>query len=146
MRAGEHHPQFVVADRVDIHLGTRLNLVQDSRQFLSGAHSLATQSIAGAVARHGEHPSAGVVWDAVTRPCPQCLGEGFLDGVLGDGEIARPSGQRGHGRPPLPPKDAVQVDHALQAGESRQLAHFDGRRRNHRRQLHRLVAITAASR
>ena len=112
MRAGEHHPQLVVADRVNVHLGARPDLVDHRGQFLSRAHRLATQSVAGAVARHGQHPSAGVVRHAVARPRPQRLGEGFLDGVLGDGEITRPSGQRGHGRAPLPPKDAVQVDHS----------------------------------
>src|SRR5947209_8400451 len=113
MRAGEHHPELVIADWVSVDFGPTLDVVHYGGQFLSRPQRLATQPVAGPVARHGQHPTAGVVRNAVARPYPQRLGEGLLDGVFGDGEITGPPGEGGHGRTPLPPKDAVQVGHSL---------------------------------
>ena len=69
MRAGEHHPQFVVADGIHVDaIGARSDVVHHGREFLSRADGFASQPIKGAVAGNRHDPSAGVVGHAVARP------------------------------------------------------------------------------
>ena len=89
-----------------------LYVIHDVGQFLSGTRRFAAQPIAGAVAGDGQQPPAGAIGHTVAVPCAKCLGAGFLDGVLGDGEIAGPPRKRGDGGSPFPAEDAVQVGHS----------------------------------
>jgi hypothetical protein len=97
MRAGDHHPQFVVAGLVRHSRAAGRNgliLAEHGGEFLSGPDRFAPQSIQRTVAGDRHDPSASVVGHAVTRPGPQCLGEGLLNGVFGDSNIARPACER----------------------------------------------------
>ena len=87
------------------------NVAEHRGEFLSGSCGFAAQPVQGTVARGRHDPCAGVGGHAVARPGPQSFGEGLLDGVLGDGEIAGPARERRDGRTPFAPKDAVQVGH-----------------------------------
>ena len=141
---GEHHPQLVVADRMRNAraVGAGADVVDHGGQFLSRTDRLAAQSVQRAVARDRDDPSAWVVRHAVARPGPQRLGEGLLDSVLCDGEVARPPRERGDSRPPFAPKDAVQVGHSVsETGDAGQPSQLHRRRRDHRGHLDRLVAV-----
>ena len=116
MRAGEHHPQLVIANRMRVGvIGACPDIVHDSRQFLSGTDGFAAQPVPGTVACDGHQPSAGTVGQTVAGPGAQRLGAGFLDGVLRDGEVAGPPRERGDGGAPFPAEDAVQVGHSRDA-------------------------------
>ena len=100
---GEHHPQLVIADRMRNAraVGAGANVVDHGGQFLPRTDRLAAQSVQRAVARDRDDPSAWVVRDAVARPGPQRLGEGFLDSVLCDGEVAPTTARARRQRPPI---------------------------------------------
>ena len=88
------------------------DVVDHGGKLLSGPDGFAAQPIEGAVASDRHHPSARIGGHPVARPCAQGFGEGFLDGVFGDGEVTGPARERGDGGAPFAPKDAVQVGHS----------------------------------
>jgi len=90
-------------------IGAGSDIVHHGCEFLSRADGFASQPIQGPIAGNRDDPSASVVGHAVARPGAQRLGEGFLDGVFGDREVTGPAGERGDGRAPFTPKDAVQL-------------------------------------
>ncbi len=92
-------------------VGAGPDVVDHGCEFLSRPDGFASQPIQRPVAGNRHDPSARVVGHAVARPGAQRLGEGFLDGVFGDGEVTGPAGERRDGRAPFAPKDAVQVGH-----------------------------------
>ncbi len=93
-------------------VGACPDVVDHGGELLSGPDGFAAQPVEGTVARDRHHPSARIVGHPVARPGAQGFGEGFLDGVFGDGEITGPARERGDGGAPFAPKDAVQVGHS----------------------------------
>ena len=93
-------------------VGARDYVIEHRCEFLSGTRGFAPQPVQGTVAGDRHDPSTGVIRHAVAGPGAQRFGEGLLDGVLGDGEVTRPTRECGHGRTPFAPKDAVQIGHS----------------------------------
>ena len=113
MCAREHHPQFVVADRMHVLTFHSCAVAfRDRSEFLARPCGFAAEAVERTVAGDRHDPAARAVGHAVARPRPQRLGECLLDGVLRDVEVTGPARERGHRRTPFASKDAVQVDHS----------------------------------
>ena len=72
VRAGEHHPQFVIADLVRDApaFGAGTDVVDHGSEFLSRPDGFTAQTVQRAVARDRHDPPAGVVRHTVAGPRP----------------------------------------------------------------------------
>ena len=106
MAAGEDQPQAVIVHRSHLgHLGVG---VQQGRLCLAArAGRLAPQAVQGLVAGRGDDPAARVGRHARGGPALRGHGEGLLDRVLGDVDVAEDAGQGGHGAPRALPVGAL---------------------------------------
>src|SRR5207249_3009772 len=81
---------------------------------LAGQDALAAEPVDCLVPRGGDDPRARVRRDAVPGPPLECNGEGLLDGVLGEVEVAERMRECGDGTAPLLAERAL--DRLRQAG------------------------------
>src|SRR5439155_3673653 len=120
MAAREDQREPLVRDRAHILLlvlARRQRGEAGERLALTGQHALAAKPVDRLVPRGGDDPRARVRRDAVPGPPLECNGEGLLDGVLGEVEVAERMRECGDGTAPLLAERAL--DRLRQAGTIR---------------------------
>jgi hypothetical protein len=108
MAAGEDQPQAVVAHRSLLD-GLGAGVQQRGLGVPVVARGLAAQAVDRAVAGGGDDPARRARRHAALGPAPHGLGEGVLDRVLGDVEIAEDAGEDGDGTAVLGAEDTLDL-------------------------------------
>ena len=117
MAAGEDQAQAVVGHRAL--LGRRVAGVHERGLGVAVvARGLAAQAVDGPVARRGDDPAGGRRGQSVLRPPPRGHGEGVLDRLLGDVEVAEDAVQDGDGTAVLLTEDPLDVGRACDQARS----------------------------